>query len=102
MAFDRRPHGWRFDRIELNICWAAIETLSVSLKNLLLRELATELLQERVGPRKSPDRVAAAITSLHEVADLLGHAPSEHEYRQVRLQFPDMRLMADGTIRGAL
>jgi len=42
MAHRRRE--LRFDRVEMDVVWAGIETLDEALKHVLLRELATDLL----------------------------------------------------------
>jgi hypothetical protein len=100
----RLPHRRRFERIELEIVWAATETLDVALQRVLLRELATELAQEGfLAAGKNPrDRIGRAVISLHTAADLLGDSPSLPQYRQLRASFPEIRLMSDGAVRRAL
>jgi hypothetical protein len=104
MPHRRLPHRRRFEQVELEIVWAATETLDVAMKRVLLRELATELAQEGfIAARKNPrDRVSRAVISLHTAADLLGDPPSLLQYRQLRVSFPDLQLMSDGAIRRAL
>jgi hypothetical protein len=97
-----RPHNRRFDDPRLEMCWAATMSLEVDLQCLLLRELASELARHLVEPRNPQEKIRAAIVSLREARDFLGHSPSQYEFRLLRGEFPDMRLMADGTIRRAL
>jgi hypothetical protein len=100
----RLPHRRRFERVELEIVWAATETLDVGLQRVLLRELATELAQEvLVRADKNPrDRISRAIISLHTAADLLGESPTLLQYRQLRADFSELQLMSDGAIRRSL
>lgn len=97
-----RPHNQRFDDPRLEMCWAAIMSLEVPLQCVLLRELASDLARHLADPHNPQEKIRAAIVSLREASDFLGHSPSQYQYRQVRKEYPDLRLMADGTIRRAL
>lgn len=98
----RRPRHRRFDGIELEICWAAIETLPIELQHELLRELASDVAAARGRAQNPAGNVAAAVVCLRDAADILGHSPSLLEYRRLRDQLPELGLIPDGTIRRRL
>lgn len=95
----RRPRHRRFDRVELELCWAAWETLDVALQHELLREEAADLAVPPDAPRSAANNVRKGIASLRQAADLLGHSPGQPEYRELREQNPELELAADGSIR---
>jgi hypothetical protein len=82
--------------------WAAILSLEVPLQCVLLRELASDVARHLVEPRNPQEKIRAAIVSLREASDFLGKSPSQYEYRLLRAEHPDLRLMADGTLRRVL
>ena len=56
----------------------------------------------RTPDRTSADgghKVRAAVSALHEVADVLGHTPSVKEYRSIRVRLPELRRPPDATVR---
>ena len=88
MATSIRPR--RFDRVESEIVWAAIETLDPGLQYEILRELATIFAAASTQPAKNRDKVRRAVFALHDAADVLGHAPSLREYRRLRTTCPSL------------
>jgi hypothetical protein len=94
-----RLHWRRFDRIELEICWAAIATLDIADKLTLLRELATEVAAAATRRRTPIDKVVAAVVSRRSAAEVLGRSPTQYEYRQMRLELPELNLVPDVTLR---
>ncbi len=82
--------------------WAALQTLDVGLRYVVLRELATELDSERVEPRSAQGRVRAAVLCLNHAADVLGEAPTESAYRALRSRHPELGLLPDTTVRRVL
>jgi hypothetical protein len=84
------------------MCWAALQTLDVGLRYVILRELATELNEERVEPRSAQGRIHAAILSLNHAADYLGEPPTQRVYRELRELHPELELMPDTTVRRRL
>lgn len=99
---ERRPQGRRFEDDRLEMVWAALQTLDVGLRYVVLRELATELNSLRLEPRSAQGRVRAAIVSLNHATDFLGEAPTEPAYRALREGRPELRLMPDATVRRLL
>ena len=93
-----RANGRWFDRIEMDICWAAVSVLDIADKLVVLRELATEVAAAGVKRDNEYDRVAAAVVSLRNAADILGHSPSLYEYRHLQND-PELDLTPDGTVR---
>lgn len=58
--------------------WAALQTLDVALRYVVLRELATDLnTTKQVDPRSAQGRVHAAVVSLHHASDFLGAVPTQ-------------------------
>ena len=97
MAANIRPR--RFDRVETEIVWAAIETLDPGLQYEILRELATIFAAASTQPGKERDKVRRAVCALHDATDVLGHAPSLPEYRHLRSTLPELELPQDSNIR---
>jgi hypothetical protein len=94
-----RAPARRFHRVELDICYAAINVLDEALKHELLRELATELAAENAHPRNAAESVRAAVAALRDAADVLGHSPSVREYRALRESLRELGLVPDATLR---
>lgn len=93
----RRPRQGRFGDPQLDMVWAAWEVLDPGRQHALLREQATELAGKRTD--NVADRFRVAIAALRDAADLLGHAPNQSEYRQLRERAPELDLVADGNLR---
>ncbi|MHB8642339.1 MAG: homing endonuclease associated repeat-containing protein [Gaiellaceae bacterium] len=102
MVAERRTPKRRFEDDRLEMVWAALQTLDVGLRYVVLRELATELNQERVEPRSAQGRIRAAVLSLNHAADVLGEAPTQSTYRELRELHPELQLMSDTTVRRLL
>lgn len=83
------------------VVWSAIQTLSTAAQHEILAELQ-RLLGLTVRLDSHGTRVARAISALREVAEIVGHAPTSSEYRQVRAERPELKLPADGTLQGWL
>ena len=49
-----RPQGQRFNEVQLDIAWAAIQTLQPALKHGILRERATEEMGRLTSTDKNP------------------------------------------------
>lgn len=97
-----RQRERRFDRVEIDIVWAAIGALDEALKHELLRELATELASRTdLAGNGLGARIRQAIACLRDAADILGHSPSVKEYRLLQAQ-PELNLIPDGTLRNWL
>jgi hypothetical protein len=87
-----QPRWRRFERPELEVRWAAINTFDPADRLTLLREMATEVVAG--GPTATPhDKVVAGLLSLRDAAEVLGCSPSRHEYRQMRVDFPGLDLV---------
>src|SRR5437879_4352014 len=102
VVLERRRQGRRFDDDRLEMVWAALQTLDVALRHVVLRELATDLTTELIEPRSAQGRIRAAIVSLNHATDFLGHAPSQSEYRELRALRPELELIPDSAIRRVL
>jgi hypothetical protein len=89
----------RFDRKELEACWAAIATLDIADKMTLLRELATEIALAGAKRRNVYQTVVAAVISLRTAAEVLGRSPTQYEYRRLAAELPELDLVPDGTLR---
>ena len=76
MVTERRTPKRRVEDDRPEMVWAALQTLDVGLRYIILRELATDLNQERVEPRSAQGRVRAAVLSLNDAADFLGRGSS--------------------------
>jgi hypothetical protein len=94
-----RPHWQRFDRKELEACWAAIATVDIADKMTLERELATEIALAGAKRRNVYQKVAAAVISLRTAAEVLGRSPTQYEYRRLATELPELDLVPDGTLR---
>ena len=94
----KRPRGQRFDDLKLDIVWGGFEVLDEARKHAFLREAATEVTVPG-QPRTVTDKVRRANACLRDVADLLGESPSLVEYRRARFHLPELKLVADGTLR---
>lgn len=93
------PHWRRFDRIEVEVVWAAVMVLDIADKLTILRELATEVAAAGLKRGNEYDKVRAAVISLRDAADLLGRSPSQYEYRQLAKENPEFGLVPDATLR---
>jgi hypothetical protein len=99
MATESLRPGERFPDRELEIVWAAIETLTFPEKAVLLRDLATTVAgAARQKGRNSGDTFRRAIASLWDAYEILGHPPTVSEYKALRLALGEIELMSD---RGA-
>lgn len=96
---ERRPYYRRFARIEQEIVWAAIQSLDIADKVVVLRELATEVAAQGLKRGNEYDNVRAGVISLRDAADVLGQSPSLYEYRQLREHSPELGLASDTNIR---
>jgi Homing endonuclease associated repeat len=94
-----RPHWQRFDRKELEACWAAIGTLDIADKMTLLRELATDIALAGAKRRNNYQMTVAAVMSLRSAAEILGRSPTQYEYRRLTAELPELDLVPDGTLR---
>ena len=94
-----RPHWQRFDRKEVEVCWAAIETLDIADKLTLLRELATEVAAAGAKRGNEYEKVVAAVMSLRTADEVLGRPPTQYDYRRLRAELPELNLVPDGTLR---
>lgn len=94
-----RPRHRRFDDPQLDICWAALESVDDARQYTLLQELATHLAHAAGDPRTPANKVAAAIVSLRTAAEILVHSPTLIEYRSLRTLNPELELVPDGTLR---
>jgi Homing endonuclease associated repeat len=97
-----RPHWQRFDRKEVEACWAAIGTLDIADKMTLLRELATEVAVAGAKRGNEYEKVAAAVMSLRTADEILGRPPTQYEYRRLAAELPELDLVPDGTLRSWL
>ncbi len=102
----KRKFDRLFDDKRLDILWAAWRTLTPAEKNVLLRELATEIAIDRsrqapggVPVRNAADRVRAAVAALHDAADAIGRAPSLAVYRRLEKGLPELQLEPDPNVR---
>lgn len=90
----------RFESVETEIVWAAVERLDVAAKHALLDELANELFVEphlrKAGPAT---REARAVLALREAAAILGHSPSINEYIELSGQHRENRWPHPSRIR---
>lgn len=99
--YSRGPRGSRFESPRLDIVWVAIEALDATHQCIILRELATSVAADGLGPSKPLEKVRPAIRCLHDLADLLGRSPTQYEYRQAA-QIPELDLMPESTLRRRL
>jgi Homing endonuclease associated repeat len=99
---ERRILRRRFEDDRLEMVWAALETLDVSLRYNVLRELATELGTEQTEPRSYKGRIRAAIVSLNAAADFLEEPPTQSAYRELRRRHPELALIPETTVRRVL
>lgn len=97
MAFHTPPR--RFERLESEIVWRAIDVLDVGCQFEILRELATRFAVSGRVNHTSASNARAAVVALREAADVLGRSPSIKEYRSLRRELPELELPADGNIR---
>lgn len=95
----RRTRNRRFERIESEIVWRAIDVLDVGCQFEILREMATQFAVTARVNHSSGSNARAAVVALREAADILGHSPSMKEYRSLRRELPECELPADGNIR---
>lgn len=95
------PRGERFSDPSARAVWAAINTLPTGSQHLILDELR-ELLGRVEKADSHQTRVRHAVGALRECAEMLGRSPSVEDYRRLRVEHPDLRLPADGTLRGWL
>jgi hypothetical protein len=93
--------GERFTDPSARAVWAAILSLPAGPQHLILDELRT--LLGRVDRADSHQaRVRHAIGALRECAEILDRSPSIADYRLLRAQQPQLKLPADGSLRGWL
>jgi hypothetical protein len=93
------PSPHRFNDMRLDFIWAGIETLDTALQHALLHELATVHARSALSPRSDADKVRAGVFKLRDVAEILGHSPTIHEYEKCRAAIPELDLPANGTVR---
>jgi hypothetical protein len=86
------PRRQRFSDPLLKIAWRLIELLEPGPLYELLREIATVLAIAAGAPRSFADKVNAGVVALRDATDAIGHLPSLRDYRQARLQWPELNL----------
>jgi hypothetical protein len=79
--------------------WAALKVVDVADRLTILRELASELAASFERRRTPTDKTITALASLHAAADVLGHSPTQYEYRRLALELPELNLVPDATLR---
>lgn len=97
-----KPKSMRLARFQdpaAEVVWAGLMTLDVALQYQVLRELASDLAFEASEPKTAVQRIKASIAALHECYDILGRSPSVSEYRRLREELPELKLLAESNIR---
>jgi len=80
----------RFESLETEIVWAAVERLDIADQHDLLEALTQELYVEPHLRAKAPSaRESRAVLALREAANLLGHSPSIKEFADIADVHPE-------------
>ena len=98
----RKPFR-RFESLETEIVWAAVERLDIAARHSLLEELTNELFVEPHLRAQGPSaREARAVLALREAARALGKSPSIQEYAELVQLHPENRWPHPSRVRAWL